>query len=249
MAKYKSLFKVRGTLDDVNFYKSEDGYRMRTKGGVSGDRIKNDPAFERTRENNNEFATCAQGGKMLRRATIDLMANAKDSRVTSRLTKSMFQIKDADLTSFRGNRQIAIGMGTLEGRQALKGFEFNKRATISEVLLKEFTLDPATGEIVILDFNPLLHLLKPEGATHVSLTSGFLNLDFATGEKDMQMSPVFNTPLNATAQTVTLTPPSPASGSGNALYFLKIAFFQEVNGIQYPLKNGAFNALQLVEVL
>lgn len=249
MAKYKSLFKVKGTLDDVNFYKSEDGYRMRSKGGVSGDRIKSDPAFERTRENNNEFSNCAKGGKLLRRAAIDLMANAKDSRVTSRLTQTMFRVKDADLTSFRGDRQISIGMATLDGKEALKGFEFNKKATISEILLKDYTLDQATGEIEIVGFNPMLNLLKPEGATHVSLTSGFLNLDFATGAKEMQTSPVFNTPLNATAQTVTLTPTSPASGTGNALYFLKIAFFQQVNSIQYPLKNGAFNALQLIEVL
>ncbi len=249
MAKYKGLFKVRGSIDDLNFYKSEDGYRIRSKGGVSGDRIKNDPAFERTRENNNEFGICATGGKMLRRAAIELMANAKDSKVSSRLTQTMFRVKDADITSFRGDRQIAIGLETIEGRDGLKGFEFNNKATLAEVLQKDFTLDPATGEIEILDFNPMLNLLKPEGATHVSLTSGFLKLDFATGTKDMQTSPVFNTPINATAQTVILTPPSPASGSGNDLYFLKIAFFQQVNSIQYPLKNGTFNALQLVEVL
>ena len=49
MAKYSSLFKVEGTLGEVNFYKSEDGYRMRTKGGVSKQRIERDPAFARTR--------------------------------------------------------------------------------------------------------------------------------------------------------------------------------------------------------
>ena len=29
---------------------------------------------------------------------------------------------------------------------------------------------------------------------------------------------------------------------------LGIEFYQEVNGVQYPLKNGAFNALALVKV-
>jgi hypothetical protein len=29
---------------------------------------------------------------------------------------------------------------------------------------------------------------------------------------------------------------------------LCIQFFQEVNGVQYPLKNGAFNALNIVKV-
>ena len=63
MAKYKSLFSVEGSLGEVNFYKSEDGYHMRTKGGVSKSRISKDPAFARTRENNEEFGNSATSGK------------------------------------------------------------------------------------------------------------------------------------------------------------------------------------------
>ena len=39
MAKYKSLFNVEGTLGEVTFYKGKDGYYIRSKGGVSKDRI------------------------------------------------------------------------------------------------------------------------------------------------------------------------------------------------------------------
>jgi len=46
-----------------------------------------------------------------------------------------------------------------------------------------------------------------------------------------------------------LTPAAVPVGTGQAFYFLKVAFFQEINGTQYPLNNGAFNALQLIEVL
>jgi hypothetical protein len=30
---------------------------------------------------------------------------------------------------------------------------------------------------------------------------------------------------------------------------LKIEFFQSVNGVQYSLKNGAYNALRVIEVV
>lgn len=249
MAKLKSLIKIEGTLDDLTFYKGKEGYLVRTKGGVNASRIKNDPAFARTRENGSEFGHSATSGKQLRRAMINVLADAKDAGVTARLTQVMSRVKNADITSVRGERKVSIGLTSPEGKLALNGFDFNKNAILSSVLLSDFTLTPATGEVVITDFTPNQNLGYPEGATHVSLIAGFLNLDFTADTKDMQLSPVVNLPINGVTNTVTLTPPAVPSGTGNAFYFLKIAFLQEVNSVQYPLNNGAYNALQLVEVL
>jgi len=248
MAKLKSLIKIEGTLDDLTFYKGKEGYLVKTKSGVSAKRIKNDPAFARTRENGTEFGHAATSGKQLRRAIIDLLTDAKDGLVTSRLTQTMSRVKDADLTSPRGERKIAIGLQTADGKMALNGFNFNINAILNSVLLSDYTLDPATGEVSIPDFVPAQNLDSPEGATHVSFICGFLNLDFTTNEKDLQVSPIINLPINGTVAPVTLTPVAVPSGTGNQLFFLKASFFQEVNSIQYPLNNGAFNALQLIDV-
>ncbi|MFC4721173.1 hypothetical protein ACFO5O_02485 [Geojedonia litorea] len=249
MAKYSSLFKVEGTLGEVNFYKSEDGYHMRTKGGVSKNRILNDPAFVRTRENNSEFGSSAKSAKVLRQAIVNLVADAKDSKLSARLTTQMTLVKNADLTSVRGERSVNVGIQTPDGKAPLKGFNFNRLAILNAVLQSDFTLNTSTGEIVIADFTPSLKLQIPEGATHVSFTAGFLNLDFDSGDKDLQLSPVLNLPINGTSSTVTLTPSGVPTGSGNQLYFLKVAFFQQVNGIQYALNNGAYNALQLIDLV
>ena len=138
---------------------------------------------------------------------------------------------------------------TPEGKVALNGFNFNSNAILSAVLLTGYTLNTTTGEVEIVDFVPSQNLSKPEGATHVSLTSGFLNLDFSTSDNDLVLSPVTNLAIDAVISTVTLTPPSVPTGTGNAFYFLKVAFYQEVNSIQYALNNGAYNALQLLEIL
>jgi hypothetical protein len=249
MAKYKSLFDVQGTLGEVTFYKGEDGQYVRRKGGVSKNRILNDPNYERTRENLTEFGRAATSGKLIRRAINSLMVDAKDSRVTSRLTKVLNQVKNEDLTSARGQRNVAEGLASPLGIARLKGFNFNAKSGLDSVLMAQYTLDSATGEVVIADLIPNQQMSLPEGATHVTLSGAFLNLDLETEVRDLQLSNTVNLPINGIATTVTLTPAAPASGSGQSYYFLKVAFFQEINGIQYPLKNGSFNALQLIELL
>ncbi|TYB76988.1 hypothetical protein [Bizionia myxarmorum] len=249
MAKLKSLIKIEGTLDDLTFYKGKDGFLVRTKGGVSANRIKNDPAFARTRENGSEFGHSATSGKILRRAILNLIADAKDVRVTSRLTQTMSLVKNTDVTSVRGQRKVAIGLATAEGKASLKNFDFNNNAQMSTVLLSDYSLDTLTGEITITDLISNHDLGKPSGSTHVSFIAGFLNLDFTTGDKDLQLSPTVNLPIDGTTTTVSLLPPAVPAGTGNQLFFLKVSFFQEVNGIQYALNNGAYNALELIEVL
>lgn len=249
MAKLKSLIKIEGTLDDLTFYKGKEGYLVRTKGGVSKKRIQNDPAFARTRENGTEFGQSATSGKILRRAILDLLIDAKDGLVTARLTQTMSRVKNADTTSARGLRNVAIGLTTTDGLAALNGFNFNANAILSSVLLSDYTLNTTTGEVTIANFVPTQNLDSPAGATHVSFTCGFLNLDFSTNLKDLQLSPVFNTPINNTSTPMTLTPAGAPTGTGNQLFFLKVAFYQEVNAVQYALNNGAFNALKLIDVV
>ncbi|WP_274475871.1 hypothetical protein [Mangrovimonas aestuarii] len=249
MAKLRSIIKIEGTLDDLTFYKGKQGYLVKTKGGVSKKRIESDPAFARTRENGQEFAQIASSGKLLRGAIRSMMIDAKDYLVTSRLVKTLAKVKNADTTSPRGQRKVAVGLATPQGQEALKGFNFNADAILSSVLLTGFSLDTATGEIVITDFMPIQNLHVPEGATHVSFSSGFLNIDFSTGDKNLEVSPVSNMPIDGASSTVTLTPAAVPVGTAVQCYFLKVAFFQEINGLQYPLNNGSYNALELIDVM
>lgn len=186
---------------------------------------------------------------MLRRSIVSLMNDAKDNRVSSRLTQVMSRVKNEDLTSPRGERNVATGILTPLGKSRLKGFNFNKKAVLESVLQAAFTLNTTTGEVSIPDLIPIQQLESPEGATHVEFSAGFLNLDFETGDKDLQLSNFVNLAIDATVSTVTLTPLGVPAGTGQDFYFLKAAFFQEINAVQYPLNNGAFNTLQLIEVI
>ena len=131
MARLKGLLKIEGTLDNLTFYKTQDGHLVKTKSGVSGDRIANDPNFQRTRENGSEFGSSASAGKLLRNAVRNLMMNASDNRVTSRLTQIMTQIKNYDVASPRGERTVADGIADPAALALLKDFDFNDSAALA----------------------------------------------------------------------------------------------------------------------
>jgi len=248
MAILKSLIKIEGTLDDLTFYKGKNGYLIRTKGGISKNRIKNDPAFIRTRENGNEFGLAATAGKVLRRALLELIRNAKDGTLTSRLMRQMSLIKNQDTTSPRGLRNPAVGLATPEGKVLLQNFDFNENAILAQVLRADYTVNTTTGEISIPNFIPGTQLVAPPGATHVTLQSAFLNLDFTTEVRDLQLSDPVNLPINLTSDNVTLAPAA-VTGTGITMMLLQLSFFQEMNGVQYHLNNGAFNTLNIVRVI
>lgn len=109
MARQKGIIKLAGTIGDVSFYKSKDGYLAREKGGVDGNRIKNDPAFQRTRENGSEFGRAGTSGRLIRNALRLLVQNASDSRVTGRLTKEALKVIKTDSINARGERVMAEG--------------------------------------------------------------------------------------------------------------------------------------------
>jgi hypothetical protein len=248
MAIQKGIIKLKGTIGDISFYKTQDGHLAREKGGVDASRIANDAAFARTRENGSEFGAAAASGKLVRDGFRSMMMNAADGRVTSRLTKVMTDIKNYDTVNPRGERVVSVGITTPEGKALLNGFNFNKNAILGSVLFKPYTIDPLTGEISIGSLVPVNDVAYPPGATHMSLQSAFGDVNFGTSVYDVQLSNIVNLPIDGTGSSIIMTPAAVPVGTGTKLYLLMISFYQEVNAVQYTLKNGAYNALSIVDV-
>ena len=249
MARQTGLLKIKGTLDNVTFYKSKDGHLAKMKTSLDGERIKNDPSFARTRENGSEFGSIATSGKLFRDSLRNITVNVSDNKLLTRVTQVLAKVKNLDSTSIRGARNVGVGIGNATAKALLKGFEFNSNALLASMLYKPYTLVPATGVITIAGLVPATDVAFPAGATHMSLTGGYANLNFATGVVDFKMTNILNLAINAPSTAVTLTPTAVPAGTGTKIYLLKIEFFQLVNGVQYSLKNGSFNALRIIEVL
>ncbi|MDF2451439.1 MAG: hypothetical protein K0S26_943 [Bacteroidota bacterium] len=249
MARQKGLIKLKGTLGDITFYKSQDGYIAREKTGIDGSRIATDPAFVRTRENGAEFGSSAASGKLVRSALRTLLMTAKDGRVTGRLMKVMTVIKNMDATSVRGKRNVGVAIVLAPAKALLKGFNFNSRANLGSIFFRPYALNTPTGVITINGLVPSSDVIAPPGATHMSIKGCWAKLDFSTNVSDVKLSNVVNVPLNGTSSNVVLTPSAAPTGTGTNIYALQIEFFQMVNTIQYSLKNGEYNSLSIIDVV
>ena len=248
MAKQKGIIKLEGTIGDITFYKSQDGHLARGKGGVDGKRIATDPNFQRTRENGSEFGRAGKAGKILRNAMRAILQNAKDSRMVSRLTKKMVEVLQQDLTSTRGQRNVIDGEAEL-----LEGFEYNANAKLSTTVYAPYTctIDRVAGTLAvnIPSFVPGNMIAAPGGCTHFKLISAAAAIDFENETFEMDTADTLVLPWDFAATAVIDLPNNVTANSPYPLFLaFGIEFYQEVNGVNYPLKNGAYNSLALVKV-
>jgi len=248
MAKQESIFTLNGTLGGITFYKTKDGYLAKEKTSLGGERFKSDPRFARSLENWEEFKRSALVGKVFKDAIKPLMKNASDSRVTGRITQLMSRILKEDFVSSRGDRHPANGINSSISKNLLKGFNFNKYAVLGSILKKTCLIDQTLNTINITNFNPSADIEFPTGASHLGLSGGVLVIDLATKIFDFKPTNLINIGKTATPFSVNLAPAIIPFGLGIKMYFLKMEFFQEVNGVQYSFKNGEFNALEIVGV-
>ncbi|MFK7100968.1 hypothetical protein V3471_08225 [Flavobacterium oreochromis] len=248
MARQKGIIKLKGTIGDITFYKTQDGHLAREKGGIDASRIANDPAFQRTRENGSEFGRAGKAGKVLRIALRPLMLNSADGRMVSRLTQTMMKVIQADAVSVRGQRNVIDGEVEL-----LTGFEFNIRGKLGTSLFAPFTttIDRVAGTLVVdlASFIPLNMIAAPTGTTHFKIISGGVEIDFEQEVFVLSNSESGVLPWDGTAATaIHLSNTVTANSTKPLLLALGIEFFQQLNGEMYPLKNGAFNPLSIVAV-
>lgn len=248
MPKQKGAMPIEGTMGNVTYYKTRDGYGVRGKGGVDGSRIATDPKFARTRENGAEFGRAGKAGRLLRTALRPLLKNVADGKVTSRLTKHFVRVVKADAVNSRGMRNVTDGNLAL-----LLGFDFNIRSTLASTLFAPYTaaIDRATGaaSVQIPAFLPEEAISAPPAATHFKLSCGSAEIDFENEVPVGGAASTANLPLDVpVAEAINLTANLPAGSEHPLFLTLSIEFSQEVNGVMYPLNSEGFNAMALVGI-
>ncbi|MBK9961562.1 MAG: hypothetical protein IPP06_09630 [Saprospiraceae bacterium] len=215
---------------------------------MSGDRIKNDPAFARTRENMEEFKEINKAGKIIRGGFRNLIGRGADPRASSRLVGVLSKIMKYDTTSLRGERKVGIGLIDAVAKSLLSNFNFNQFAELDQIFKNELIVDEATGNVTISNFNPSVDLVTPGGSTHCAMECGWTEINFTTGETVSSISTESIHALDAPQSNVVLTPAQAPTGTGILMMAFKLSFYQTLNGRQYPLKNGSHNSLKLIHV-
>ena len=245
---YKDAFGCTGQPIIPSLLKTKKMAKSPSTSGVSADRIKNDPAFERTRENNAEFSRAGKAAKLLRTIFRDVTINAKDIITQARLVKVTSRVLMADPISERGKRTVNNG-----DLQQLQNFHFNERAGISDSLFVKHTVsfNRVSGEVTvnIPAFVPRNMVQQARGTTHFRIVAAAATINFDTEQYEyaMQATPELLNNMDPT-QAVTLTLALPANSKDIVVAALGIEYYQRVNSRSYALKSGEHNATSIILV-
>ena len=168
--------------------------------------------------------------------------------MVSRLTQQMVKVIQADLVNERGLRNVIDGEAEL-----LVGFEFNIRGKLGTSLFAPFVgaIDRVTGNITVdlAPFIPINMIAAPSGTTHYKIISAGAEIDFEAETFVVANSETAILPWDAVATVAIAQINAVTPASTKPLFLaLGVEFYQEVNGAMYPLKNGAYNPLSLVQV-
>lgn len=247
MARQRGVIKIDGTIDDLTFYKTSDGYLVRSRGGVSAERIATDPVFVRTRENGAEFSRAGKASKLLRTVFRTQLQNARGKRTPSRLTQELMRVIHTDSINVRGQRNVADGEVTL-----LQDFDFNNNAQLGSVLFAPYTatIDRASGAAAVNlpAFTPVNDIVAPAGATHFLVHAAAASVNFATETYKVVSDATAVLPLEEAAAEQALECNLDPASTDPLFLLMGVEFYQEVNDQLYALKNGGFNALTVVKV-
>lgn len=248
MPKQVGLIKIKGTVDDLSFFDSQDGFMARKKGRFNLNKLKNDPNYLQVRLNIMEFTTGGNASRIFREAFTTEINKACDNRMISRLTQLMIGILQSDTTGEYGYRQVQAG-----DINRLLNFDFNDpvpmQATVK--LKPECTINRPTGQVTVVvpAHVPQEFIAKPSGGvTHYRFFAAAAAVDFENGisasARQSSASLVYDS--NPGTDT-TLTLPLAPNSTLPIFVVLGVEFMKEVNGKSFPFSKKA-SALYVLAV-
>ncbi len=267
MAKQESIIEFVGTIGKMTFYKSDGKYYVKKKGGMSRERILNDPELGRIRENMSEFGGAAQLAGIFRQGLSPLFQALGDRKVSSRFTGLLRKVNGAASEGKRGQRPFHI----LANKRFLERFECNRTQKFGEsfrVIVDDPVADANRGVVTwtVPDFHTEKDLYIPKGATHVQLILASKVLsDYEYNENDKGFALVepelakklavdYSAPMaigdmvgGDTVLSTDLGLTEALPDTVGVVNFVGIQFYQEVHGELSLFQGG--QAMQLINVV
>lgn len=222
MAKVIGPIQIKGTIDDLNFVVTADGnnyVRLKGKTGVSSESFKNNPVFDRIREQGNEFRYCVKKSKVFRQLAASFNNLAKDGSFAGRVNKLLLEILKEDPHNPSGERTLENALKTTDAKELLVPFESNKLRPLHQVLTTKQLIDPVNRILTLNNFNAARHLNWPEEATHVHLAMATANWDFENDCFDSCYSNAIILDKESEQQTLSLTTDKPAGNELHLTFF------------------------------
>lgn len=253
MPKAVSFVQLRGTMFETTFRMVPGiGNVSSAKSSLDRERFYANPNFQRTWENNAEFAQASEANKLLR-VGINPTANARSSNLIQRLQRKLVEITKTDSVHVRGERVVSAGDLNL-----LENFQWNDLAPFGSVFYAPYTttIDRVTGELtwdipafVPINFTALPTGLAPGETPYFKLKACGCEVDFdnLTILTDVQSSGFLPRDSSATSP-LTLTATVSAGSTLPLILVIAIEWYIETNGVKYLLNNEAFEGMMIAKV-
>jgi hypothetical protein len=244
MAKVLGHLKVKGTINDINYYVQNGiGVARKTGGGFTSEAIRNNPNMEVIRDSNTEFGNRARVQKVFRDSLGLFFGNQKNRQLHIRLTQLFTKLKDLDMLSAPGQRRVGVGLRTEEGIRLLTRFEFTPYPLVlGNAVFDDFNFSYSVGTLNAADFT------FGNGATHVELQLGVIVMDFDTLEASLYTSELLTISKASPLPSLILAPTEIPAGKGMRIGVLFHRYVQQVNGVIYPLKGQAVFGLKILGI-
>jgi hypothetical protein len=219
-----------------------------TKKSPVANKIRNDSNYDRTRENMAEFKRGGKACKLMRGAFRELIINASDSAMTSRLVQTCMDILAGDKVNGRGER--TVGNGEMD---RLRNFNFNEGLSFNNTLFARImhAYDRVTGQLTVSipAFSPEVMVEAPRSTTDFVIVAAAVAMDFDNERYDHAIES--SAELSQGAENIpafNLVLQLPPNSTFPVFLALSTEFFQKLNGRRYIHKSENFNAATIVEV-
>ncbi len=236
MATQKGILPIEGTLGGVNFYyRKGKAVARKAGGGFNGKAIKTKPSMVRVRENSSEFGNCSKVKSAFRIALSPFLNYYKDGTLHGRMMHLFQEIKKFDHNSLRGSRTVGRGILTTEGLTLFKNFMFTPKCNIDVIVPMNMSYDFSSCVYDVVDFDITL-VRFPKSATHMELQFGVLGIDFETPIYKLFMATPLVLEKGVEVDAFTMAPEELPDSGLHQFAFIGIAFYQELNGVKYILR-------------
>lgn len=244
MAKLEGIIKFTGAIGDFVAYELNGKWIIRRKSSIPKERIKNDPAFKRTRELNQEFGGASTIGKQLRTFWRPIMQLNKDNTIHHRLNGvllKMIQQSDGE----RGQRSFQWN----QSMNVFYPFIINKSTHPGRFLTDIPTVNLVSNQL-IANFNDIQLINAPKGTTHfkVGTQLNFLqnyhyhpNLGKYLPTNTEQEEHRFESSILSLNESYTAEQIIVPQLTGNWACTVYLLFYQEVNTQFVPLSECPFS--------
>jgi hypothetical protein len=249
MGKLDSALTIRGTIGNITFSQTKNGYVAKQKTGPRKSSMATGSQYELTRKNWAEFGRAARASGAIRRALSKLTKSTADSGMVNRLTQKMRTVILADTTNPRGQRNVLDG-----NIELLQPFEFNGKVALTHILTPQFvpTINRLSGELKVFipSFDPSKEIRAPFGTTHFKITAAGFEVDFEKNISIVQSTSTGYLPWDSQqVQDISLINMLPVASVHPLFIALGIEFFMDANNVMDSVQDKSFNALALVKVL